>query len=89
MEIFLASCTLGVAFNFLQHWEACISDILIACVNGSVQVTNMIKVLNLRIVTSTLPQSSSANKTKGGIHENTKKQQQQAAFPNPKNKSAG
>ena len=49
----------------------------------------MIKVLNLRIVTSTLPQSSSAIKTKGGIHENTKKQQQQAAFPNPKNKSAG
>ena len=33
----------------------------------------MIKVLNLRIVSSTLAQSSSANKTKGGIHENTKK----------------
>ena len=33
----------------------------------------MIKVLNPRVVTSTLPQSFSANKIERGIHENTKK----------------
>ena len=45
----------------------------------------MIKALNPRVVTSTFPQSSSANKIEGGIHENTKTTTT-SSFPQSKKK---